>query len=321
MSRGFYAIRRKFGFLATVRKIFYFFFSTFRRFAGIFFLWRYDVLFIHREVFPIGPPFFEKIYCMLNPRVILDFDDAIFSSPTSGLDQRSIFKDEGKLDKMVAMSSRVIVGNMYLYDWAVRFNDNVRMIPTTVYLDGLIMKKHENKKKPVIGWIGNLGNAHYVLSLGDVLSALSKKHDFVLKLVGGADIFDVKIKNVDIDYKLWNMKDEPGDILSFDIGIMPLLKTEFDMGKCGFKIIQYSSMGIPAVASAVGCNNEIIDNEKNGYLAETPEEWYRFLEKLIIGFKFRARMGEKARTRIEKKYNAASAEKDLFKIIKEVAEI
>src|SRR3712207_7532868 len=50
--------------------------------------------------------------------------------------------------------------------------------------------------------------------------------------------------------------------------------------KCGFKIIQYLALGIPAVASPVGVNKHIIVPNQNGFLCGTEKEWYEALATL-----------------------------------------
>ena len=53
--------------------------AFFVRFFQLFSLLKYDFIFIHREVAPIGPPFFEWIIAkILRKKIIYDFDDAIW---------------------------------------------------------------------------------------------------------------------------------------------------------------------------------------------------------------------------------------------------
>jgi glycosyltransferase involved in cell wall biosynthesis len=65
-------------------------------------------------------------------------------------------------------------------------------------------------------------------------------------------------------------------------------------------------MGIPAVVSAVGVNNIIIDHGKNGFLSKTNEEWFNFLTQLIIDEPLRKKIGNEGRVKIVKNYSVAS---------------
>src|SRR5262249_27747507 len=49
-----------------------------RRLAAMTRAGRYDVIFIYREAFPIGPPFLERRLANLGPAIVLDFDDAFY---------------------------------------------------------------------------------------------------------------------------------------------------------------------------------------------------------------------------------------------------
>ena len=68
----------------------------------------------------------------------------------------------------------------------------------------------------------------------------------------------------------WNKKNEITDLLAFDIGIMPLSDDEWARGKCGFKALQYMSLGIPAMVSPVGVNTQIVDD---GIVASTTQDF------------------------------------------------
>lgn len=48
---------------------------------------------------------------------------------------------------------------------------------------------------------------------------------------------------------------------------MPLTADKWSEGKCGFKLIQYMSLGIPAIASPVGVNTEIVDDGVNSFFS------------------------------------------------------
>ena len=84
-----------------------------------------------------------------------------------------------------------------------------------------------------------------------------------------------------IEFRNWSLASEPSDIANFDIGIMPLTDDEETRGKCGFKLIQYMSSGVAAVASPVGVNTQIINAGQNGLFAETESHWEECLARLI----------------------------------------
>jgi len=61
--------------------------------------------------------------------------------------------------------------------------------------------------------------------------------------------------------------------------------------------------GLPTVSSPVGEILYIIEDGKNGFLANNKEEWENKLEKLIRDVKLRKKMGSKARKTIVDNYS------------------
>jgi glycosyltransferase involved in cell wall biosynthesis len=103
----------------------------------------------------------------------------------------------------------------------------------------------------------------------------------------------------------WNKETEIQDLMRFDIGIMPLKDSEWEKGKCGFKLIQYMALEIPAVASDVGVNGEIINDPKLGFLIEGNDKhnWKESLMTLLGNPELRREIGVAGRKRIEEKYS------------------
>jgi glycosyltransferase involved in cell wall biosynthesis len=119
------------------------------------------------------------------------------------------------------------------------------------------------------------------------------------------------LEKVKYTYKKWELATEIEDLLQMHIGIMPLINSEVELGKCAFKAIQYMSLGIPPVVSPVGANKKVVIDGENGYWANDEKEWYDCLEKLITNHQLRTGMGTNARNRIISNYSV-KANKDKF---------
>ena len=114
------------------------------------------------------------------------------------------------------------------------------------------------------------------------------------------------LSNVDVKLVAWTEDTEVSSISKFDIGIMPLVDSPWERGKCGYKLIQYMGCGIPVVASSVGANIDIVKHGENGFLASSAEDWYQSLESLILEESFRKDMGRKGAKIVHERFSVRS---------------
>lgn len=284
------------------KKFCFFIFGTLSRIFDLMRIMQYDIVFILREAYPIGGPFFETALNILGRPFIFDFDDALFLLSSSGQNNfiRRL-KKPAKIAKIIRMSNRVITGNSYLADFALKFNNDVQIIPTCVDTDKYYPESKKHSNKLIIGWIGSTTTINFLKMMDKVFAVLSKKFSNVtFKIVGG----DFSLDGVpNIISKRWSLGEEVRDLRTFDIGIMPMPDNDWTKGKCGFKAILYMSMGIPCVCSPVGVNKEIISDGINGFLADTENDWIRKLSLLIENPGLRIKMGLAGRKLIEEKYS------------------
>ena len=63
------------------------------------------------------------------------------------------------------------------------------------------------------------------------------------------------------------------------------------------------AIGIPTVATNYGTNPQVIEQEINGFLVNSKEEWVDKLEYLISNPEERIRLGVNARKKIEDNYS------------------
>ena len=108
------------------------------------------------------------------------------------------------------------------------------------------------------------------------------------------------------EFVKWNKATEIDDLLTFNIGIMPLSHDPWTEGKCGFKALQYMALGIPALVSPVGVNENIVDHGKNGFICRTDSDWKERLSYLLENRQELIKMGLEGRKKIEAEYSVLS---------------
>ncbi len=174
------------------------------------------------------------------------------------------------------------------------------------------------KDVTVIGWTGSDTTIKYLEQEKEVIFSLLRKYpnSIEFRVISNKPS---SIRHDRITFVPWNKDTEVEDMLAFDIGIMPLPDNEWAKGKCGFKALQYMSLGIPAVVSPVGVNTEIIQDGKNGFLAGTGREWNDVLIKLIEDPLLRERIGNEGRRTIEDRYSVNSQKEKFLALIRKVS--
>lgn len=264
----------------------------------------YDAVFIYREAFMLWTIRFEKKIKKKGIPIIYDFDDAIWLNDVSEANKELRWlKRPEKTNDICKLASLVITGNKYLADHALQFNQNVVVIPTTIDTDYHISSGVKNSEDIItIGWTGSSTTVKHFRLLLPVLTKLKEKYGNKLKIRLISDI-GLEESPFEIENIQWTAHDEIERLEEIDIGIMPLPNDDWSKGKCGFKGLQYMSMRKPSVMSPVGVNIEIIEHGKNGFLAETDEEWEKILTKLIEDKPLREKIGQACRLTIEQKYS------------------
>jgi glycosyltransferase involved in cell wall biosynthesis len=115
---------------------------------------------------------------------------------------------------------------------------------------------------------------------------------------------------VPVTFIPWSVEGEAAALVQGDIGIAPTPDDRWTLGKCGFKIIQYMAAGLPAVASPIGANAEIVvtgGDGATGFLPQDEAAWAAAIVRLARDADLRRRMGDAGRRRVEAHYALGSA--------------
>src|SRR5262249_32619540 len=107
----------------------------------------FDVVFLYREAYPIGPPLLERwLAGPGKPPIVYDFDDAVFLPNVSDANRLIVsLKWTKKIPEILGLPERVVAGNEYLASYARRFNDSVAIIPTCVDTDKFVPRQDRAK--------------------------------------------------------------------------------------------------------------------------------------------------------------------------------
>jgi len=306
-----------------LQKIAYTLVGYFRRIRDLLRIRKYDIVYVHLWVTPLGPPFFEMLVSLFAKRVIYDIDDMIFLGHISKAN-RIWFKLKGKrkVTYLMEVAHHVIVCSTQLYKFVKKRNDNVSDISSTINTDEFIpfATKSENEEL-VIGWTGSHSTGKYLHILDRVLEKLHSEHKFRLIVIGDEEY---QHRSLDADIVPWVRETEVHDLQQIDIGLYPLPYEEWVYGKSGLKAITFMSLEIPCVATAIGANNRVIEDGVNGFLVKTETEWLEKLKILCEDRELRVEMGKKGRIAVENEFsikaNIDNYLQVLFQVLDEYSE-
>lgn len=281
--------------------------SFFRRLITILFISKYDYVFIHREVSHLGPPIFEFIIAKIFRKpYIYDFDDAIWLPNYSESNAKvHRLKAYWKVKYCVKWAGQITVGNSYLANYAREFNNNVKIIPTTIDTVNYHNVNTDYNQRIVIGWTGTHTTMRFLDFIVPIIKKLEMRYDFEFRVISNQE---PKYDLNSLRFIKWKRDTEIQDLNEISIGVMPLEQDIWSEGKCGFKCLQYMSLGIPSVVSPVGVNEEIIQHGVNGLIATTEEEWENSLESLIKSIDLRRKMGQSGKQTIQERYSVLAFE-------------
>ena len=272
-----------------------------QRLVALLGVFRYDLIWIEKELFPYMPAVAERLLHLMGKPYIVDYDDAIFHNYDRS-PHPLIRKLLGrKIDAVMLQARQVVAGNDYLAERARAAGvHQPALIPTVIDHTRYGVKTSSTTDGPVIGWIGSPSTQHYVVDIRDALAEACCGAR--LMLVGANPDVVAELPDIEVVVVPWNEDNEVALIHQMDIGIMPLADGPWEKGKCGYKLIQYMACGVPVVASPVGVNVDIITRNKCGLLADTNFDWSNTLFRLLGSAELRNKFGQAGRQAVERYY-------------------
>lgn len=269
--------------------------------------WTCDITWLERLLVP-GLLTLEPL---LKHPYVLDVDDAIWLSGPLGAPALKRIAREAEL---------VLAGNRYLAEWLGDHAKAVRIVPTAVDTQVIRPREKPKEKNPfVVGWSGTSSNYPSLQSIERPLNRFLKQYDAILLIVSDAPPLLKGIPYDKVTYLRWDPGMEREVFSEMDVGLMPLLPTEWNRGKCSFKMLQYMAAGIPVVVTPWGMNAEVLDLGPIGLGAWEEAEWYEALRQLYKNPQKAHIMGQAGRAVAEHHFSRERVTQEIGQIFRSIA--
>lgn len=284
---------------------------------------RYDLVYVFMWVTPLGTSWMERLVRRLARHVVYDVEDNVVvgNALPRGYNPNalaSLLKGPHKARFLIRNADHVIASSAFLRDYCMQelgaractyissSVDTTRFVPRA---------PAGGERKTTIGWTGTFSSRVYLDALRGVFQELARRVDYRLRVIGN---FEYELPGVDLEVVQWSKEKEVEDLQGIDIGVYPLPRDEWVMGKSGLKAIQYMAFGLPTVATEAGMTPLIIRHEENGLLVRTDAEWVDALQRLVLDPALRERLGAKAREDAERKYSIRAISSDYRGVLDQV---
>ena len=260
----------------------------------------YDAVVIQKRLLSRGEVFLIRRRAR---RLIYDLDDAVMYNASGDRDHRR----QSRFRAICRAADLVTCGNRFLADQARSHALRVEIVPTAIDAERFHPRVreavHRETTLVTVGWTGSSSTNRYLNELLPVLSAFEQRIRLKVITDSTVGLDFTRLGGVPVELIEWSAENEVTEAATFDIGVMPLPNNPWTRGKCGFKALQYMSLGLPAVCSPVGVNREIIEHGVTGFLPRDDREWQSILDQLVRDARLRSLIGRSARNRILAAYS------------------
>jgi glycosyltransferase involved in cell wall biosynthesis len=156
---------------------------------------------------------------------------------------------------------------------------------------------------PTLGWTGTFSSKPYLDSIKPVLYELKKHIEYKILFITN---FDYELPGLDLEVIQWSEENEISDLSKIDIGLYPLTKSPWSLGKGGLKTLQYMAAGIPTISTDFGTVKDFITHQENGFLVNEQEDWINAVLSIASDEVLRNRMIASARQTVEERYSVSA---------------
>jgi len=266
---------------------------------------QFDSVILQRKLLPVWQLRALRRY---SRHLVFDFDDAVlFRDSYDRRGPQSRWRAR-RFAQTVRLADTVVAGNDFLADCALRHGakvERVHVIPTCVDPTVYHRARHENStNQSDLVWIGSASTLHGLEQSRPIWARLRQAlPQLRLRVICDRFPEDFPLPVVPV---AWDEQTEAREVAAGQIGVSWLPEDLWSRGKCGLKVLQYQSAGLPVVANPVVAHGEMIKAGETGILATSPDEWVAAVTLLAGDARLRRKMGLIARQRVEANYSISA---------------
>lgn len=225
--------------------------------------------------------------------------------------------------RTIARGSRVtIAGSRAIAEWAGDHAARVEVVPTPV--DTHVFRppdRRPEREQFVVGWVGSRSALPALETAEAALRRfLEERPAAELRVVCSHRPGFTTLPEGRWRFIAWTPEVGPAEMRGFDVGIMPLVDDPAGHAKCGLKMLQYMSCGVPVVVSPFGFNGEVLERWPAGYGARTVSEWVDGLNDLVDAPERRRVMGAVGRRAVLEEFSLERCADRLAAVLRSAAD-
>ena len=273
-----------------------------------------NVVIVQRD-FPRFLEAYEQVLAKARSKnllIVYDLDDLLTEMPEEHPDFERYQQVRLLILRAVMEADVVTCPTMSLGQYLKQFNDKVVVLPN--YLDDKLWapafgrgqtRQNIGKEQVIVGFMGTHSHIPDLEFISPVLIRLLQRYGDKLRLrfwgcPPPAGLRGWKsVEWIDMGFVNYMEFARYFSEQACDIFIAPLIDSPFNACKSALKFLEYSSLGVPGIYSAVGQYEEIVVHGENGLLADNLKSWQEYLYLLIEDRDLRERIGKQARETVE----------------------
>jgi len=232
---------------------------------------------------------------------IIDMDDNIYAVSNDNPAQVQARKLEKNLETCFRLADGLTVSVPMLKELYSPLNKNIYVQKNALNFNYWKTQPKESHKGIRIGWEGAYGHKTDVELIYPIIERLIK--DYPEKNIQFVT-FGIEL-NVRSEYHHWvSLQEYPEKMaeLDLDIAIAPLIDSSYNRCKSNIRILEYSALKYPVVASPT-------ENQRGlpCLYAKNNFDWYEQLERLILDKRLREEIGQKQYDFVKENYDVSKS--------------